>query len=149
MSTIVEKVSEFKLVKEILALVNGGDQGKLDSFFSKIKKTLIRDVKALTQNLKVLEHGFTTTMEELGEQLEDAEQFLNDAYLSVDPTKIKTNAEQNAYMNTYLEAIKDATYTVNSIKDEKTKEKENYDLKVENINNEIKTLEEQIERITG
>lgn len=107
--------SKFSLVRAIAAKLNLGEEGKLDNFFAKVVKTLTREMTALKKNLDTRKFNYEQELDELHDKLIDAQDALKGTYESVDVDSIKTNEDQNNYIDVYLNNINRATQKVRDI----------------------------------
>jgi predicted nucleic acid-binding Zn-ribbon protein len=105
------------LVSKIAAFLKLGDEGKLQSFMDRIIRDSNREVTRLTQNLSTEEISHKHTIEKLNDDLADAKQALEDAFMNVDVTRISTNADQDSYKTTYLGGIEKAERNIDIIED--------------------------------
>lgn len=109
--------SKFSLVRAIAAKLNLGEEGKLDNFFGKVVKTLTREMTALKKNLDTKKFNYEQQLDELHDKLVDAQEALAGTYESVDVDRIKTNEDQNNYIDVYLDNINRATQKVRDIEE--------------------------------
>ena len=107
--------SKFSLVRAIAAKLNLGEEGKLDNFFAKVVKTLTREMTALKKNMDTRKFNYEQELDELHDKLIDAQEALKSTYESVDVDSIKTNEDQNNYIDVYLNNINRATQKVRDI----------------------------------
>jgi hypothetical protein len=107
--------SKFSIVRKIAELLKMGDQGKLDSFVSRVVKTLKREIAGLEKNLEVKKLSYNQEIEDLQDKLADAQEALENSYLQIDVDKIKTNEEQTAYVDVYLNNIDSKVQAVSQI----------------------------------
>ena len=92
-------------MRAISAFLKLGDDGKLDSFFTRIIKTLSKEVCAHKKNLDNLRFNHEQKLDELNDSLEDAQTALQESYLKVDIELIGNNAAQKSFEDLYLENI--------------------------------------------
>ena len=140
--------SKFSIVREIAKLLKLGDQGKLDSFLTRVVKMLGRDIAALKKNLGTLEFSHTQEIDELEDKLEDAKDSLENAYLQIDVTRITTNEDQTRYADEYLENINNAKSKVISIEKSIELKKETFERASKEINDKITSFQERVDRIS-
>lgn len=138
---------KFSIVQKITEFFKLGEAGKLDSFFSRIDKTLSRDIAAYKVNLTTLKFNHDTNVSELEDQLEDANDGLQDAYMSVDLEKIKTNEAQVLFQDIYLATLDAAELKYTSIEKKIVKIKEQYILDAKNIQDNIDKLEVRLSKL--
>ena len=107
--------SKFALVRAIARLLNLGDEGKLESFFERVNKTLKKENTLNTKSLENLKFNHEQKMDELKDKLEDANEALSSAYTNVNVALIQTNGQQEQYVDTYLSNIDQYIEVVQSI----------------------------------
>lgn len=120
----IKPVSKFPIVNAAAAFFNLGDSGKMDSFIGRTIRTLTSEIETLERSKSNEKHNLEAKLSELNERLEDAEDALDESYLNFPPEKIKTNEEQRAYLDEYLDVINKKEAVVlgikKSIEDEQT-----------------------------
>jgi hypothetical protein len=149
MSEQVENKANYSIVRKIQALLNLGEAGKLDSFFGRIDKTLNKDIVGHKKNIEALEFELENKKDKLEDDLADAEQELESAYLDVPVEEISTNEDQKNYMKVYLGNVKKYQDKVEDIKKDIKKVKSEHKDEVDKINEEIKSLKEMIDVVTS
>jgi gas vesicle protein len=106
---------KFSITRKIGELLKLGSVGKLDSFFSKILKRLKKDIVAIKKNIDTMKFQSEQELDTLKDKLEDAQDALSEAYMSVSPEQVSTNALQTEFADTYLRGISSARKLVESI----------------------------------
>jgi uncharacterized protein YgfB (UPF0149 family) len=132
-----------------MELFNLGESGVIDSFLTKVKKQLSRDIATLKQNLKIETMKYQHLLEKLNDDLEDAEKALQDAYLKIDTDSLSTNAAQTKYVPNYLEGIGNAKRKVKKIQEEIENLKEDFSEEKKKLYNKIKTREADLAIISA
>lgn len=140
----IMSTSKFSIVRSIAALLKLGNDGKLDSFLTRVVKTLNKEVTIITKNIDTVKFNFSQRLSELQDQLDDAKDALENAYLEVNIDRIGTNEAQTSYVEVYLDNIdrkaKDVSIIEKRIKTEtEENEKELKDLtaQVESLNKRV------------
>jgi sugar-specific transcriptional regulator TrmB len=141
--------TKFKFIAAIMALFNLGDEGKFISFFSRLERDFNRSIEQLKINLSILKSTHDQRMTELRENLEDANQAVEDAWLNVNPEQIATNAMQEAYKTTYLEAIERAEEQAEIVESKIRDAEASYKASRDDIQKQIKAYEARIAKITS
>lgn len=147
MATAKTPKAQNGIVERIMAFLKLGEAGKLDSFFNRITRTLGREITALEQNIKSIGFENEQVLSELDDQLEDAKEALNDAYLNVTPEDVATNQCQVEFMETYLLRISNAQGKIASIEDKIESIKEEMKIRTEKLQAEIDSRKETINSI--
>lgn len=142
-------VSKFSLVRAISAFLKLGEDGKLDSFFTRVVKTLGKEVAAHKKNLENLKFNHDQKIDELNDSLEDANTALSEAYMKVDMEQLGSNASQQSFQDVYLENIDTHELAVKKIEKEIEREKEDYSNKVKSIQEQIESLNKRIAKISA
>jgi vacuolar-type H+-ATPase subunit I/STV1 len=121
-----EKGLVMTLVSKIAAALKLGDEGKLQSFFTRMIRENNREITNLEQNMEAEKISYNHSKISLEDKLEDAKQALEDAYMDVDISRISTNADQDAYKSVYLDKIERAERRIDEIETELEKLAEAY-----------------------
>lgn len=137
------------LVSKIAAALKLGDEGKLQSFMDRIIRDSSREVTRLTQNLSTEKISYEHSLEKLNDDLADAKQALEDAFMNVDVTRIGTNADQDAYKATYLRGIEEAEVAIDRIEDKITRLKDEYSNSKKEITEQINAYKARIATFEG
>lgn len=153
MSTVNAKKEEkglvMTLVSKIAAALKLGDEGKLQSFMDRIIRDSSREVTRLSQNLSTEKISYEHSLEKLNDDLADAKQALEDAFMNVDVTRIGTNADQDAYKATYLRGIEEAEVAIDRIEDKITRLKDEYSNSKKEITEQINAYKARIATFEG
>lgn len=136
--------SKFSLVRAIAAKLNLGEEGKLDNFFAKVVKTLTREMTALKKNMDTRKFNYEQELDELHDKLIDAQDALTGTYESVDVDRIKTNEDQNNYIDVYLDNINRATQKVRDIEERIKTLQETYEEGKEETEKQIEAIATRI-----
>ena len=115
-----EKGLVMTLVSKIAAALKLGDEGKLQSFFTRMIRENNREITNLEQNMEAEKISYNHSKISLEDKLEDARQALEDAYMDVDISRISTNADQDSYKYVYLGKIERAERRIDEIELELT-----------------------------
>lgn len=141
--------SKFSLVRAISEFLKLGDDGKLDSFFTRVIKTLEKEKVAFNKNLDNLKFNHEQKLDELKDSLEDAKAALDEQYLKVSVDKIGTNEAQKDFMESYLTAIDTHELAVTKIEKQIESLKEGYKADKERIEKQIESLNKRITKISA
>jgi ClpP class serine protease len=145
--TPVTPTSKFSIVRSICALLNLGEEGKLESFLDKVVKQLKKEITVVKKNQDTAVFLHEQTLEELNDKLVDAQDALKDSYLSVNVDAIQTKEQQNSYIDTYLSRIDAKKAAVLAIEAKIEQVTEAYNKKAEASEAEIKSLQERLDTI--
>lgn len=145
----VNPSSKYSLVRAIATLLKLGDEGKLESFFGKQRKNMTRDISKLDQQEKNLVFNYEAAVEELDEQIEDAQTAVDNAYMNVDVTAIGTNAEQDSYSNEYWSGIELAESRLDLLETKKEDLEEAHEKALEEIREQIAERKRRMARISA
>jgi len=136
------------IVERIMAKLKLGDSGKLQSFFDRQVKKLNKDIESFKQSIKNAQYNSERKLDNLREQLEDAEDNLAELYDAVVPEDVENNAKQDAFAITYWSKIEDAEELVESIKEKIEQERIDTEETINSYNDQIKELEYRISKIS-
>lgn len=143
-----EIVSEFSLVRKICSLLKLGDIGKLESFFNRVIKSLNKEIAANVKNIEVLKFNHTQALEELDDEIEDAQQSYEDSYLKVDVSKLNTNESQKEFQEVYLLEIANKAKIVEDLKKKKETLVRDHEAEIKEIEDTIALLKERVSKIS-
>ena len=139
--------SKFSIVRAISALLNLGDNGKLDSFLARTVKTLNTEAKVLKNNLNTLEFNHQQELDGFEDKIADAKESLAESYLNIPVDRVETNATQIAYMDSYLNGIEAAEEDVERLENRKERAIEAYDVAVKDVNEQVVSLNKRVKTI--
>lgn len=139
--------SKFPLVRAIKAFLNLGDEGKLESFFQRVNKTLKKENTVNTKNLENLKFNHEQNLETLKDRLEDANEALDRAYMNVNVDRIQTNEQQEAHVDVYLAQIDDQLRVVSGIEKDIERAKEKYTEEAKQIQDQIDSNTKRLARV--
>lgn len=149
MSETTESTGKFSLTRKIAAMFKLGENGKLDSFFERVVKSLKKEKTLLTKNLDNAEFNHKQALDNIDDKLEDAKDTLQEAYTSVDLECIKTNELQKDHVEVYLSGIEGATKAVQLLEKEREKLIEAYKEEVGCTESRVSRLAVAIKRIAA
>tara|TARA_R110000765_G_scaffold182307_1_gene288257 strand:+ start:284 stop:751 length:468 start_codon:yes stop_codon:yes gene_type:complete len=110
--------SVYAVVRAIAARFKKGTEAKVEAFIGgTVVKELAKDVNNLKRDNANIKFNSTDMIEELKEDLVDAEDALKESYLNVNVARIETNADRKAYLNEYLKSVATAQAEVKAIKE--------------------------------
>jgi len=136
------------IVERIMAKLKLGDSGKLQSFFDRQVKKLNKDIESFKQSIKNAQYNSERRLDNLREQLEDAEDNLAELYDAVVPEDVENNAKQDAFAITYWSKIEDTEELVENIKEQIEQERIDTEETINSYNDQIKELEYRISKIS-
>ena len=136
------------IVAKILALLNLGEEGKIENFFVKQRKALEKDIKNLNKNLDTYEDQKAEALEELNEKLEDAKTKVEDAYTSVTVENVATNEAANSFADTYWYYVANAEAAVEKLETSIKTETEEYDKLLESTKTQIAKKQARLNKIS-
>ena len=141
------QVTEFAIVKRIMAKLQLGDAGKLGSFFAKQVKNAEKAIRDLERNKVTLKNQYNDDVQDVKDQIEDATEALNDAYENVSPEDVKNNAAMLKFEETYWNNVNYAKRKVESLEDRLKELKEDHKEEIKDIDGEIALHKERIEEV--
>lgn len=128
------------IVAKIMRILKLDDAGKIQSFFERERKKLNRDIVTLNKNIENTKFNSERTLDTYREQLEDAEDALDNAYADVKLSDIETNSSQETFSSKYWDNIDNKTEVVERLKSAIKSHSEK-------VEEEIKEFEKQIAEI--
>lgn len=142
--TPVTPTSKFSIVRSICALLNLGEEGKLESFLDKVVKQLKKEITVVKKNQDTATFQHEQILEELNDKLVDAQDALADSYLNVNVDSIQTKEQQNSYIDIYLNNIDKKKAAVLAIESKIDDTVEAYTKRSEAATAEVASLEERL-----
>jgi hypothetical protein len=143
-AVVVTPTSKFSIVRSICALLNLGEEGKLESFLDKVVKQLKKEITVVKKNQETATFQHEQALEDLNDKLVDAQDALTDSYLNVNVDAIQTKEQQNAYIDTYLNNVDRKKAAVIAIEEKIEAVTEAFNKKSEAAIAEISSLEERL-----
>jgi uncharacterized protein YfcZ (UPF0381/DUF406 family) len=130
--------------ERVIAALNIGDEGKVLSFFSHLEKVTRKDITNIKANMSaaLLEH--TQILDNIKDDLVDAEQGVKEAYEAVDIDSIQTNADQKSYISEYLSQVNDAKAVITQLTEREERVVKAYNSYVEAENKRLTALEQRL-----
>lgn len=141
-------MTKLNIVQKVLALLNITEEGKIENFFMKQRKSLEKDIKNLNKNLDTLEDQHKDAIDELNEKIEDARVRVNEAYTSIKVENIDTNEKANEFADLYWNRIEIAESEVERLEKLKEESKKSNTELIENIQKEIKERQRRLDMIS-
>lgn len=147
--TPTKSLSKLALVRAIMALLNIGEEGKVESFFQKALKSLKDDVKAEEQEIKVLEFEFESKFDKFTDELDDAKQAYEESFLAVNVRAIDTKSQQSDYVAVYFRNIREKRAKVIFVQEKIDQLKEAWGITQADNAKRIADFKEEFERISA
>ena len=141
--------SLFAIVRKISSLLKLGNDGKLDSFLTRVIKVLTKEVSILKRNLDTTKLNYDQNIDDLNDKLVDAQEALTNSYHQIDIDKIGTNESQNTYVEVYLDNIDRNTLVVKKLEKQIESTKEEYLKYIDSANEQIDSLNKRISIISS
>lgn len=141
--------STIPIVRRICAFLNLGEEGKLDSFFGKVKRQLEKEIKFHKQNIESTTLAWEHKVLEHLDAKEDAEKALEEALMQVDVSKIQSNEHQSKYVEIYLANLDAKKNDLKRLEKEHTKALEAHTDKIEGWEKQIESAEARLKAIFG
>lgn len=139
--------SIYALGRKVSELLKLGDTGKVDSFITRVKSQLEREISILDRNLDTARFEFKQEILTLKDTLEDNEAALEDAYANINPASVKTNADQKVYAEEYLANISKAKFAVKEAQEAIDQAEAQHELKINDAKNRIKDLKDTLKNV--
>jgi len=140
--------SKFAIVNAVATALNLGDYGKIEGFVERTAKALKRENETFSRKIKNAEHNFESTNTQLADDLEDAQQAVEDAYKNLDPAKLVNNEMQKAFRATYLASIDTAEGKEKGVEESIKTLKEAHKEEVKKHQDQIDIRTKRIKRLT-
>lgn len=143
------KVSEFKIVRKFLSLLNITDEGKSESFVRKVITFCKDNIEKAENNITTLNMQFKIAIRDMEDNVRDKEEALELAYATIDLEAIGTNASQKEYIHVYLRNIEDAEAKLELAKEVLKTATTSHNDKIDSFKETIKKLNERLEKVSA
>ena len=137
------------LTEKVLAFLKLGDDAKIRSFFDKQVKVIQRSIKNIESEKLTLERQYSIDQEHLQEQLEDAAEAVNAAYLNITVDNVSSNEKQAEFANVYWSGVEKAENKVKSIQSRIKSLEETYTSDIKRLDSEIATYNSKLSNLLG
>jgi hypothetical protein len=141
--------SKFTLTQKVMAFFKITEDAKVDSFFIGLEKEWNRDIKTREHNIKTVEFEYEEKLSKLQDQLVDAEQALEDAWVNVNPEKLVTKSAEKDYATQYVAHIENAETEVINIKNAIEYLEKNHAENLQVVKDEISTLQGRLAKLNS
>lgn len=142
------KLSKFKIVRNLLAALNITDAGKCDNFTNKVVDYCKAQIDKIEMNKKTLELQFTLKLADLNGAIEDKKEALETSYSTIDLNRILTNADQKEYIPSYLNAIKIAETELEEAEDSLKAAKEAHEKEIKELDTLCALYKRRLEKVS-
>lgn len=127
------------IAEKVIAFLKLGPDGKMLSFFDRLKKTIERDIRTLETSRTLLVSNFEQVTDKYQDDLQDAQEAVEAAWMNISPEQVATNQLQEQFMSTYLDGVTEAEARANFIQ-------ETYDSRLEAHNQQLSEIDGNIAR---
>jgi protein subunit release factor A len=141
--------SKFTLTQKVMAFFKITEDAKVDSFFIGLEKEWQREIKTREHNIKTIEFDYDENLSKLQDQLQDAEQALEDAWVNVNPEKLVTKSAEKDYATQYVAHIENAETEVINIKNAIEYLEKNHAENLQVVKDEISTLQGRLAKLNS
>lgn len=148
MSEVVTSTPKRSLLAKVLAILNLTDEGRIDNFFSKQTDVLVREKRDLNTNKSTLINQRDQKLEDLNEQLEDAQNDVDSAYAAVKPENVATNDAAKKFAVEYWDNIESAEEKVANIQKQIKSLTESYAEQISDLDAQLVERDRRIARLS-
>lgn len=141
------KTTATGIVAKIMAFLKLGEEGKIISFFERLRKNLKRQIEVNKRNKENLVFNNQAKVDKLNDDLEDAKATLEQTYLNVPVESVSTNADQEAFESTYWSKIEKAESEISRIKKQLEDNEISFKKQIESIDKTIAELQYRLGQI--
>jgi len=144
-----EKVNPiYAITKEILSFFNLTDAGKVDSTISIILKGWRKGISDRQINIKTLNSIYESKLDDMNDNLADAQAQLNDAWLAINPEVVgSSRAEQKEFAGAFERNVDAYTAEVERLEENIKEFVSDHKAEIKVIESEIKELEYKISKL--
>jgi vacuolar-type H+-ATPase subunit I/STV1 len=141
--------SKFTLTQKVMAFFKITEDAKVDSFFIGLEKEWNREIKTRQHNIQTVEFEYEEKLSKLQDQLVDAEQALEDAWVNVNPDKLVTKSAEKDYAVQYVAHIENAEAEVMNLNNSIEYLQQNHAEILHLFNDEILTLQARLAKLNS
>lgn len=141
------KTTATGIVAKIMAFLKLGEEGKIISFFERLRKNLKRQIEVNKRNKENLVFNNQAKVDKLNDDLEDAKATLEQTYLNVPVESVSTNADQEAFESIYWSKIEKAESEISRIKKQLEDNEISFKKQIESIDKTIAELQYRLGQI--
>ena len=127
--------------------LNVTEEGKIGSFFLQAEKVWTSEINRRKSNLLSLENSHKDKIRDLEDKIEDAKESLEETYVVIDTSKIKSREDQKYYVLVYEKNINEAIDKVEALESSLELTKEHHKKQIDAINSEILELQARIKKL--
>lgn len=110
--------------EKVMAIFTGGDEANVKAFHREIVKSWTRKKEIATRNIATLKTQLEDKLYDLKQELEEAKDVLENAYIHLDAERIKDLNSRKAYQIEFESLIANCTKTVENLETKIKKAKE-------------------------
>ena len=137
----------YSLTAKICELGKIGEQGRIDNFLSKIDRKLSKEISELEHNKKAVSLEYRHKIASIQEEIEDAENRVEEVTLNVNLDRLNSNSSINDYIEEYMSNVADAEEALENLKEKLTKAKDKQKEKTDAIDEEITSRKATLARL--
>lgn len=137
-----------KVVAKVMAFLKLDDCGRVDKFFDKQVKAFKDKIKVLERNATTAEIKFSQVTDKYNDNLEDAKESLEEAYLAIKPEDISSNEAIDRFSVSYWANIEAKERAIEKLNDDMKAQQEAYDEEAEENAEQIALLKARIAKIS-
>lgn len=143
-----KSISKFWIVSQIVNFFKLGEEGKVEKFFDKQRKDLVREIKLLDTNISTTKLNTDHEIDDLNYQLADAKEAVDNAYVSVNVEAINSNEEITQEAKRYWGNIVNAEAKVELLTSKIAEVKENTAKTIQGFEDQITERRRRLEKIS-
>lgn len=139
-----KEVSEFAIVKKIMAILKLDEAGKINKFFEKEVKAFKNEIRDLNNLILAEKAKYEATTDRLKDAIEDAKENVALAYQSITMENVANNEAMQSFSTVYWNRVDKAEEVVKSLESQVKVAEETYEKEVEKYKAKIAKFEERI-----
>jgi len=143
-----KEVSQFAIVKKIMAILKLDEAGKINKFFEKEVQSFKNQIRDLNNLLSALKNKYEADLDKLKDAIEDAKENVAAAYQSVTMDNVVNNEAMQAFSSVYWSKVDRAEAAVTQLEKHVENTTESYNKEVEGYKAMIAKIEARIAIIT-
>lgn len=134
--------------EKVMAIFTGGDEANVKAFHREIVKSWTRKKEIATRNIATLKTQLEDKLYDLKQELEEAQDVLENAYIHLDAERIKDLSSRKAYQIEFESLIANCTAKVESLEAQIKAAKEDTSASIQKEEKAIEAYTKQIAKLS-
>ena len=136
-----------KLATKVCEILKIGDDGKINSFFTRQTSALNRNLVKAKRNVETIEIQHNDSIIDFEEKIKDAEDAIENALVDIDPKSLGNNADSDRFADKYWSKIDLLESKLEEIKEDYKESNKSWENRIESAKKVVKHLEKRLAQI--